>query len=54
MELRRQILLQELKQKNLYLARDGRLLDQLTLQELEVERVRLPEIIALKQTEASP
>lgn len=44
MELRRQVIIQELQRKRFYLARDGRLLQELSLQELERERVRLPEL----------
>lgn len=51
MELRRQVLLQELRQLNFYLAVDGRLLTQLSLRELEKERVRLPELRELGEEE---
>ncbi|WP_158738650.1 hypothetical protein [Alteribacillus sp. YIM 98480] len=44
MELRRQVLLQELQEQGFYLAIDGRLLSELSLEELEIERVRLPEL----------
>lgn len=49
MELRRQTLLQELRLLKFYVSRDGRLLTQLSLQELETERYRLPEEKELKE-----
>ncbi|SDI18360.1 hypothetical protein SAMN05192534_12424 [Alteribacillus persepolensis] len=48
MELRRQVLLQELQKQSFYVAHDGRLLRELSLEELETERVRLPEIMEAK------
>lgn len=44
MELRRQVILQELHKLGFFESRDGRMLKRLTLQELELERVRLPEL----------
>ncbi|SDI87748.1 Fur-regulated basic protein FbpA [Alteribacillus bidgolensis] len=44
MELRRQHLIQELQKKGFYRSSDGRLLNELTLEELEKERIRLPKI----------
>lgn len=51
MELRRQCIIQELNRKNFYEARDGRMLGKLSLEELEVERVRLPEVEFLNTCE---
>lgn len=43
MELRRQVLLQELHLKGFYEATDGRLLRELSVEELSLEKVRLEE-----------
>ncbi|WP_088033483.1 Fur-regulated basic protein FbpA [Evansella clarkii] len=48
MLLRRAILIQELERQGFFEARDGRPLRKLTLQELEVEYVRLPELKEIK------
>ncbi|MFZ4452065.1 Fur-regulated basic protein FbpA [Salibacterium aidingense] len=47
MELRRQALIKELEQKGFFLAIDGRLLNELSIQELEREKIRLPEVMQL-------
>ncbi|MFD2704060.1 hypothetical protein [Salibacterium lacus] len=47
MELRGQVLIKELEQQGFFLALDGRMLNELSVQELEREKVRLPEVIQL-------
>ncbi|SFP09895.1 Fur-regulated basic protein A [Salibacterium halotolerans] len=48
MELRRQVIIKDLEQKGFFLALDGRLLNELTVSELERERVRIPEVMEVK------
>lgn len=43
-ELQRQIIIQELERKQIYETPEGRSLNELSLDELEVARVRLPEL----------
>ncbi|MGY4689315.1 Fur-regulated basic protein FbpA [Salibacterium sp. K-3] len=52
MELRRQVLIKELEQQGYFLALDGRLLSELTVSELERERVRLPELMEVEHARA--
>ncbi|SFP17859.1 Fur-regulated basic protein FbpA [Salibacterium halotolerans] len=48
-ELRRQVIIKELEQQGFFLALDGRLLNELTVSELEREKVRLPELMEVEQ-----
>ena len=49
MLLRKAIIIQELERKGFYESRDGRNFNDLSLQDLEIERVRLPELKELKE-----
>lgn len=43
-EFHRQSIIRDLQRQRFFLARDGRLLSELSLEELQVEKVRLPEL----------
>ncbi|GAK05632.1 hypothetical protein JCM19037_4145 [Geomicrobium sp. JCM 19037] len=46
-QLRKALIIQEMHSQQLYLSRDGRLFHELSLNELETERVRVPELMEL-------